>query len=68
MADSKPIIGMSVNEIGSLADRLGDRADAIENLATRDLANDLRLAAKVIKALTRSFNPADKVSLDNGGA
>ena len=64
MADSKPIIGMSVNEIGNLADRLGDRADAIENLATRDLADDLRLAARVIKALTRSFNHADTVALN----
>jgi hypothetical protein len=64
MADKPNIISMSTGEIGTLADRLSDRADKIENLAAQDLANDLRLAAKVIKALTRSFNHADTVALN----
>jgi hypothetical protein len=40
------------------------RADAIENIATQDLADDLRLAARLILALMRSFNRADTVALN----
>jgi hypothetical protein len=42
------------------------RADAIENIATQDLADDLRLAARVSLALVRSFNRADVVAVDHG--
>ena len=52
----------------ALADRLCDRANAIENIAKRDLAYDLRLASRVITALVRSFNSSDAITLDGNSA
>src|SRR5215475_13554097 len=54
---------LSVPDVNALTERLGDRADAIENIATRDLAEDLRLAAKVIRALVRNINSAEVLTL-----
>jgi len=59
-----PVSSLSVPDVNSLCERLSERADKIENLATQDLADDLRLAAKVIKALVRNINSADILSLD----
>ena len=63
MADSKPSISMSMNEIGSLADRLSARADSILSEASSQHA-DLRTAARVIRALSKAWNTTDKVVLD----
>jgi hypothetical protein len=54
---------LTMKQIHSLVDRLASRADAIENIAAQDLADDLRLAARVILALVRSFNGTDVVTL-----
>jgi hypothetical protein len=63
----KPVpVTLWVAEIHNLADRLSARADKIENLAAMDIADDMRLAARVILALVRSFNRADVVALDHG--
>src|SRR5215831_6531477 len=70
MADNQPnptrmpVASLTVPQVTELVERLGDRADKIENLATQDLADDLRLAAKVIRALIRNINSADILSLD----
>jgi hypothetical protein len=37
-----------------LANRLTDHADAIENIAARRMADDMRLAAKLISTLLRN--------------
>jgi hypothetical protein len=55
---------MTAAEISQLAERLQSRADQIENLGTQDLVRDLRLMAKVVRALLRSFNGGDAVKLD----
>jgi hypothetical protein len=52
MGDSKSIT-LTVAELDEFADRLSDRANAIENLATQDLANDLRLASRLIFRLAK---------------
>lgn len=66
MADSKPIIKMSMPEIAQLSDRPSERADKIENLTAQDLASDLRLASKTLQAMARSIHKDDAVTLDNG--
>ena len=55
---------MTALEISQLADRLQARADQIENLGTADLVRDLRLMAKVVRAMLRSFNHGDGIKLD----
>ena len=64
----KSAVTLSTTEIRGLADRLQSRADAIENIGTADLVRDLRLMAKVVRAMLCSFNSGDSVTVDNNGA
>lgn len=41
-------------DFDQLAERLIDHADGIENLAARPMADDMRLAAKLISTLLRT--------------
>jgi hypothetical protein len=60
-----PVTSLTVPQVTELVERLSERADRIENLAAQGIADDMRLAAKVIRALIRSFNHADILSLDD---
>ena len=41
-------------DFDQLANRLTDHADGIENIAARPMADDMRLAAKVISTMLRT--------------
>jgi len=55
---------VSIVEIINLADRLQARADRIENLGTADLVRDLRELVEITRAMLRSFNKTDSITLD----
>jgi len=61
----KPVT-MTIDEVNNLVDRLCDRANSIENIGTRDLVADLRLIAKVVRAMLRAFNRADVIMIESG--
>ena len=68
MADSKPKpsavpVTLSPADLHNLADRLSERAATIENVATQDLANDLRLVSRVLTALLASGVIAEDIAL-----
>ena len=63
MAEAKTI---TIPEIRSLADRLLSRGVSKLSDDRPEQAGDLRLAAKVIRAMARSFGHADVVILENG--
>ena len=63
MAEVKTI---TIPEIRSLADRLLSRGLSKLSDDRSEHAGDLRLAAKVIRAMARSFGHADVVTLENG--
>jgi len=67
MAESKSIT-ITIREIQALADRLLSRGLSQLSNTGPELRRDLRLAAKVIRALARSFAPSDVVTVeaDNG--
>ncbi len=50
MADSKPTI-FDIETLNATAARLLDHADTITNAARRDVAADLRLAARIASAM-----------------
>jgi hypothetical protein len=58
--DSKPVT-LRINEIHSLADRLENRG---ELKIGPERPNDLRLAARVIRALALHFNHTDTVTIN----
>jgi hypothetical protein len=60
-----PVTSLTVPQVTELVERLGNWADRIENVMMQDLPNDLRLAARVIRALVRNINSADILSLDD---
>ena len=63
MAETKTI---TICDIQSLADRLLSRGLSKLSDDRPEHAGDLRLAAKVIRAMARSFGHADVVTLENG--
>jgi len=63
MAEAKTI---TIRDIRSLADRLSSRGSSRLSDDRPQHAGDLRLAAKVIRAMARSFGHADVVTLENG--
>ena len=63
MAETKII---TIRDIQSLADRLLSRGLSNPSDDRPEHAADLRLAAKVIRAMARSFGHADVVTLENG--
>ena len=65
MAEAKTI---TIPEIRSLADRLLSRGVSKLSDDRPEHAGDLRLAAKVIRAMARSFGHADVVILEDGSA
>ena len=60
---SRTSVTMSPADLHNLADRLSERAAAIENVATQDLANDLRLVSRVLTALLASGVVAEDIDL-----
>jgi hypothetical protein len=62
-ADSQTI---TIRDIQSLADRLLSRGSSKLSDDRPEHAGDLRLAAKVLRAMARSFGYADVVTLENG--
>ena len=63
MAEAKTI---TIRDIQALADRLLSRGLSKLSDDRPEHAGDLRLAAKVIRAMARSFGHADVVALENG--
>jgi hypothetical protein len=63
MAEAKTI---TIRDVQSLADRLLSRGLSKLSDDRPEHAGDLRLAAKVIRAMARSFGQADVVTLENG--
>ena len=63
MAEAKTI---TIPEIQSLAERLLSRGVSKLSDDRPEHAGHLRLAAKVIRAMARSFGHADVVTLENG--
>ena len=63
MAEAKTI---TIPEIRSLADRLSSRGLSKLSDDRPEHAGDLRLAAKALRAMARSFGHADIVTLENG--
>jgi len=63
MAEAKTI---TIPEIRSLAERLSSRDSSKLSDDRSEQAGDLQLAAKVIRAMARSFGNADVVTLENG--
>jgi hypothetical protein len=59
----KRVTTMSVKEVNALANRLMNRG-ATRLTDQPEQQNDLRLAARVIRALVRSFNHADVVAVN----
>jgi hypothetical protein len=57
-------ITMRIDEIHSLADRLLNRGLTKLTNAEPEQQNDLRLAARVIRTLVRSFAPGDVLTLN----
>jgi hypothetical protein len=45
---------LTLTDLNELAGRLAEQADSIENLAARAMADDMRLAARLISALLRT--------------
>jgi hypothetical protein len=45
---------LTLTDLNELAGRLAEHADSIENLAARAMADDMRLAARLISALLRT--------------
>ncbi len=63
MAEAKAI---TIHDIQSLADRLSSRGTSKLSDDRPEHAGDLRLAAKALRAMARSFAPLDVVTLENG--
>ncbi len=63
MAEAKTI---TIPEIQSLAERLLSRGVSKLSDDRPEHAGDLRLAAKVIRAMARSFGRTDVVTIENG--
>ncbi len=63
-ARPKSAVTLTVSDVHDIADRLAERANSIENVGTADLVRDLRLTVRVLRALTRSFNSTDVVTLN----
>ena len=68
MAESDPSpncrrVTMTISEVYSLADRLWARGRTVLT-DVPEQQGDLRLAAKALQALTRSFNRHDLLTLD----
>jgi len=57
---------MTIGEIHNLAGRLISHAGSLQATNAPSECVDLRLAAKVIRALVRSFNQSDVVTIENG--
>jgi hypothetical protein len=63
MAETKTI---TIRDVQSLADRLLSRGSTKLLDDRPEQQGDMRLAATVIRALARSFNSADIISIENG--
>ena len=63
MAEAKTI---TIRDIQSLADRLLSRGVSKLSDDRPEHAGDLRLAARALRAMARSFGRADIVTLENG--
>jgi hypothetical protein len=67
MAESS--ISLSADELNALADRLAHHADGIVNAAAHQMAKDIRLAASVLRQVTRpaprALLPALRFELEN---
>jgi hypothetical protein len=59
-------VTLSFAEIHSLADRLAARAISILLRDEPEQARDIGMAAAVIRALSKHFNYADTVTIENG--
>jgi hypothetical protein len=57
---------ITIHEIKSLADRLLSRGVSKLSDDRPEHAGDLRLAARVLRAMARSFGHTDVVTLENG--
>jgi hypothetical protein len=57
---------ITIRDIQSLADRLSSRGLSKLSEERPEHAGDLRLAARVIRAMARSFAHADVGTLENG--
>jgi len=51
---AKNLTVFQLADFDQLANRLADHADRIENIAARPMADDMRLAAKVISTMLRT--------------
>jgi hypothetical protein len=64
MADSKPIINMSIAEVAAFADRLGGGGGDTLTAEVAALCADQQMAAKIIRALSKAWHGSDLIRLD----
>jgi len=59
-------VTLTFDEVQNLADRLLSRGLTKLSTETEHQQRDLKLASRVIRALARSFNRADVITVENG--